>query len=335
MPQGGAGDTQVDFRRAGFAQHADELLGRGPTHDGIVDDHDAFAFDDGLDGGELHPDAGDPEALVGLDEGPARIEILDQPHFEGQAACAGIADSSAETRIGDAEDHVGIDRALPEEDLAGFHAVGMDIDPFDIAVRTREIDVFHRAHAMPSVGGEEGGRDSFRTDFQHFSRLDVPEDLSAHGVQGAGLAGDRIAVTQPSDGQGPESVPVPAGIEPVLGEDEEREGTVDQVQRPFQGVAVQAFLPAGKCVDQVAEDLAVGRGSEQGSRPFQLDFQFFGIDDVSVVDDGEIMVVPVEDEGLDVVQFAAAGGPVPDMADGEAPGMLPEGTDGKNMGNEP
>ena len=82
------------------------------------------------------------------------------------------------------------------------------------------------------------------------------------------------------------------------------------------------------------QDFAVGGGAEQGSHPFQPDFQFFGVDDVPVVDDGEIMVAPVEDEGLDVVQLSAAGGPVPDVADGAAAGMLPVRVHRKDVGDE-
>ena len=83
------------------------------------------------------------------------------------------------------------------------------------------------------------------------------------------------------------------------------------------------------------QDFAVGGGPEQASHPFQPYFEFFGIDDVAVVDDGEITVGPVEYEGLDIVQFAATGGSVPDMADGKAPGMLPVCVHRKDAGNKP
>ena len=87
-------------------------------------------------------------------------------------------------------------------------------------------------------------------------------------------------------------------------------------------------------MDQVPQDFAVGRRPEEGSPPFQFDFQLFGIDYVAVMDDGEVMRVPVEYERLDIVQFSTTRGAVSDMADGEAAGVLPERIPREDMGDQ-
>src|SRR5439155_21964893 len=91
------GDPQVHLLRPSVLQHADDLAGRVPAHDRVVDDDHAFAGDDLRQGIELHPQAVLAQLLPGLDEGPGHVTVLDQPvvlwYARGprEAVCRGVA----------------------------------------------------------------------------------------------------------------------------------------------------------------------------------------------------------------------------------------------------
>ena len=319
--QGRRGDAQVYAPGSGVPEHLHELPGSGSPDDGVVDDHDVFSPDDASHGRQLQPHAGFPHLLGGLDEGAAHVEILDDTHFQRDAAPFGIADGGAQAGVRDAEDHVGLHGVLLVEDPSGFFPEGVDIDPFDVAVGTGEIDVFHRAEGVAAEPGPAAGPEARGIGRNQFAGLYIADIPCPDGAQGAGFAAEDKAASQPTDGQRAEAVLVTGGIEPVRGQDQVGEGALDPVEGEREGIAGKGSLPVGRHLHQMPQDFAVGGGAEQDFAAAHRRFQLLGIDDVPVMGDGVVVPVLMEGERLDVVRFPPAGRPVPDMADGAAPRM--------------
>ena len=70
-----ARDAHVDLARPGFAQHRDDLPGRGAAHDRVIDDDQPLAVDDLAQRVELELDAALAQFLVGLDEAAADVAV--------------------------------------------------------------------------------------------------------------------------------------------------------------------------------------------------------------------------------------------------------------------
>ena len=75
----------MHLARARVEQHRHDLARRVAAHDRVVDDDDALAGDLG-ERVELQPDALLAQALLGLDERPADVAVLDQPLAERDPA---------------------------------------------------------------------------------------------------------------------------------------------------------------------------------------------------------------------------------------------------------
>ena len=97
----------------------------------------------------------------------------------------------------------------------------------------------------------------FRADGYQFSGFHVPDKFSPQGSQGAGFACHHVPISQAPDRQRMETVLVPAGIQHAIGEDDDAEGTVQQVRG-----GNNVLHPAVRGVPypyQVTEEFAVGR----------------------------------------------------------------------------
>lgn len=109
---------------------------------------------------------------------------------------------------------------------------------------------------------------------------------------------------------------VATGIDAVLGHDEEGEGTFYHIEGILDCKNAGTLALARVLAYQVGKDFAVGRGLEEGSVVLKVAAELLGIHYVSVVCDGEIAGVVVEEEGLDVLDSASACGGVTHVAYG-------------------
>ena len=82
---------------AGVEEHLDDLARRRAAHDRVVDDHEPLARDLG-ERVELHPDPLLAHALLGLDERPVHVAVLDQALAERDAGRAREADRGRRAR---------------------------------------------------------------------------------------------------------------------------------------------------------------------------------------------------------------------------------------------
>ena len=155
-------------------------------------------------------------------------------------------------------------------------------------------------------------------DGDDFARLDVAHELGADDVEGAGLAAEHVALAQPPNREGAQSVLVAAGIDAVARHNQEGEGPFEHVQRIDNRVDARTVVVAGLLLDEVGQNLAVGGRLEEASLVLEILAQQLRVDDVAVVRQGEVARVVAEEEGLDVLRTAAARGRIAHVADGHA-----------------
>ena len=106
----------------------------------------------------------------------------------------------------------------------------MDVHIFDITVRTREINVFHRAHGVTLILGIASAPDTVMVNGNNLTRFNVPDEFCADGAERAGLATDHISVPELAERQWSEAIFVTAGINPVLSHDDKGESAFNHVQ---------------------------------------------------------------------------------------------------------
>lgn len=103
-------DTDMDFGRAGFAKHRDQVGNRCSTDNGVVDEHDPFSFYNRFENAQLDFDAGFPFLLGRLDEGTADIAVFVERKTERDAGFFGIALCGGKSGVRDTTDEVCVNR---------------------------------------------------------------------------------------------------------------------------------------------------------------------------------------------------------------------------------
>ena len=190
----------------------------------------------------------------------------------------------------------------------------MHIDIFNVAVRPREIYVLHRAHCVSLILGVFSGPDSVVVYGDNLARFHVPDVLCPDHAERTGLAADYVSVTEPSERKRPQSVFVTAGVDAVLGHYQECECAFYHIEGLHyrenpRGLALERVL-----LDEVGENLAVGGGLEEAAPVLEIFAELDGVDQVAVVGQCEISGIVPEEERLDVLDSAATGGGVADVA---------------------
>ena len=208
---------------------------------------------------------------------------------------------------------------LFQED-AGALSEGVHAATLDYAVRAGKVDVFHGAHAVRAFTGDKTGVYTFRVDGDEFAGLYVPDEGGAHGVQGAGLAGYHVAVSQTSQGKGAEAVLVAAGEELVPSEDDSGVSAVQQTGGSLDGGFPVFTVEAAAY--EVGKQFAVRSAVEQMAEFLQIGLDLGGVHDISVMGQGEGILHAGKKEGLDVLRTAHIGGRITNMPDAVTPGQV-------------
>ena len=222
-----------------------------------------LAFDDFPHRVELDLDPEVADRLLRFDEGAPDVVVADQPELEGDSRLLGIADGGGDTRIGNRNDHVGLDGMLAGEVPAEFLAHPVDLSAEDGAVGTGKVDVFedtggrgHRAEGMK-------GLQPVLVDEDHLPRLDFADELGLDEIEGAGLGGDDVGAVEPAKSQGAETVGVAHGDHPGLGEKYQAVGSLDGLQGLSHPIGKEIALSVG---EQVNDDFGVGRWWKKSTR---------------------------------------------------------------------
>ena len=213
----GADDAHVHLGGAGVAQHLDELLRRVAAHDGVVDDHQALAADNGRQRVELQADAQLSHGLRGLDERAAHVAVLHDAVGVRDAAFEGEAHRRRDAAVGHAEHQVGVGRRLAGQDAA--HVATRLVDRLAVhdGVGAGEVHVLENAAGTLARLDALLGGDTLLAKTHDLAGLDVAHVFGAHDVQAAGFAGNHPAATlgQLADAQRADAVGVAERIQRV------------------------------------------------------------------------------------------------------------------------
>src|SRR4029450_4517405 len=195
-------DAHVHFLCAGVAQHANDLATRRAAHDRIVDNHDALAFQDVALSVELDLHAEIANRLLRLDDAPANIVVADQSEFQWDLRLLGVTDGRRHTRVGYGCHQICLYTAFPRQLAAERFAHPIDVVPKELAVRTREIDIFENTLGMWR-GQKRLARfhHTVRADRDNFSRLYVANVFGFDQIQRASLRRNDIGAAILSFGE--------------------------------------------------------------------------------------------------------------------------------------
>ena len=207
--------------------------------------------------------------------------------------------------------------------------------PAKDAIRPGEVDVLEDAERPPAVGALVDCPHSIVVYGDGLPGLDLPHDLGAKMVEGAGLGGDNPpAVAEPAHAEGTDAQRIADGHEGVPGQHHQGVGSLGA---PHQVLHPLAPVLAGSVGQQVGQGLGVGRCREDAAPVLKLRAEGAGVDDVPVMAEGKLAVRPVDEDRLGVAEQAGAGGGVPGVAYGDVTGeplqvLLAEGLGHKAHG---
>ena len=248
--------------RAGRKEHLDQGAHRVAADDGVVDDHEAPPLDLG-ERVELQLDPLATQRLVGLDERPADVAVLDQPLLVRKARALREADRGGRARVGDRHHEVGVDGRLLGEALAHPHARRMDAGAVEDGVGAGEVDVLEdaRGAAAPRHGLRRVA--PVLVDPDHLARLDVADDLGADEVERARLGGDDPVVADPPERERPDPQGIAERDERTVCDGHDGVGAREPLHRPRDRVGDRRVV-AGQ---QGGDHLGVGARGERRRRP--------------------------------------------------------------------
>ena len=139
----------------------------------------------------------------------------------------------------------------------------------------------------------------------------------ADHVERDGLGGEDRRFAELAHDQRPDAERIAAGDQPFLGQDEQRIGAFDLLQRVDQPVDRAGGL-RGR--DEVDDDLGVAGRLEDRAAAVERPAKLHGVGQIAVVGDREAAVGQLGEQRLDVAQRGLAGGRIADVADGGAAG---------------
>ena len=307
----------MDFACAGITHHLHDLDAGGAPHDRIVDQHDLLALDQRGIGIVLQLDPEVADFGAGLEEGAADVMRANDPELERDIGRLGKADRGGDAAVGNGDDHVDLDRAFAGEFGADVLAALVDRNAIGDAIGATEVDMLE--DARPGLGRSEGAKaaQALVVDQDHLARSDLALEPRPDHVERDGLGSEDHRIADPAHDQRPDAERVAAGDQPDLGQDEQRIGPLDLLERVDQLVEHRRMM---RGCHQVDDDLGVRGGLEDRAAPVERAPKLHRVRQIAVMRDRKAALGEFGEQRLDVAQCAGAGGRVADMADGGAAG---------------
>ncbi len=306
------GNPHVHFRRAGGANHLDDLGRGGAAHDGIVHQDHALALDRGTVRVVLQFHAEVANLLRRLDEGASHVVVAHDADLEGDARPLGIADGRRHPGIRDRNHHIGVDMALARKLGADALARLVDALAFDHGIGPGEIDVLEDAEPPLDRGEGAQGMHARGVQHHHLAGLDVAHEIRADNVERAGFRGDDMAVAQPPEDQRAHAQGIAHPDDAGIRERHQGIGAFDPQQRVDHAVEHGARV-GGRC--QVDDHFGVGGRLEQRAALDQFAAQPAGVGQVAVVGECESAEAELREQRLHVAHDGVAGGRIAHMPD--------------------
>ena len=239
---------------AGVHQHRHELLHRVAPHDRVVDDHDSLARDL-VERVELESDPLPAELLVGLDERPPDVAVLDQPLVVRDPGGFREADRGGRARVRNRHHEVGLDGRLGCEALPHAHARAVHLGAAESRVGPREVDVLEDAERPPALRQRLQRVHPLGVDPHDLAGAYVPLDGGADQIERAALRRDDPVVADTPERERPDPVRIAEGDKRVVDERDDRVRTLKprhrRGDRLGSGDGLPAIRPAITSVSEV------------------------------------------------------------------------------------
>src|SRR5690242_15135262 len=99
----------MNFARAGSANHAHNLAAGRAANNGIINEHDALAFDEMANRVQFELDTEIANRLRRLDESAPYVVVANERLTERNAALSGEAEGCRHARVGHRHNEIGVD----------------------------------------------------------------------------------------------------------------------------------------------------------------------------------------------------------------------------------
>ena len=311
MTGGRAGNTKVHFRRACIAHHLHDLEAGGTADDGIVNQHDTFAFHQQPVGIMLALHASMARSVRWLDEGAADIMRADDAKFKRYSALLRIPDGGRNTAIGHGHHQVGIAGHFARQFRTDVLAAFIDAALVENGIGPAEIDMLENAGSRTGFAkGAVGLYIAVEIHLHQFAGIDLTSEFGAHHVQRHGFAGEHHGIAQFAHYQRADAHRIAAGGHSARCHYDKRIGALDQSKRIHQLVAHSGVATRG---DQMDDDFGIGGGLEDRPLADQFLPQLHGVRDIAVVRHGKSATGKIGIQRLDVAHAGTAGGGIAHM----------------------
>ena len=335
----------MDFLGAGVLEHADDLLGGGAAHDGIVDHDYALALDVVAQRVQLEANAHLAHLLRWLDKGAGDVAVLDEALAKLEPKLGGKALRRRQARVGNADDEVGVDGCLTGKLATHVVAHRVHGAAVDDGVGAREVHLFEDAVVRRTCLGAGLGDQAVLGDANDLARFDLAHEASADNVKGAGFrrddptrAGSVLASGKLPQNQRPDSVRIPEGIQRVLAG--ERHGisaldvsALDEVHRVPDALD-DAMLVTRKEADELRGHLRVGVGPEAHAHAVELRAEMVGVHQGAIVRKRDNDVVDGGQVRLSRLPAARARSAIANVSDGKLARHSPQIVIREDLGNK-
>ncbi len=307
----------MDLGRAGPEEQLYQLAARVAADYRVVHHDNPLALYHGRQRVELQPDAELAHPVRRLDKRPPHVAVLYEPFGVGDAAALRVADRRHHPRVGDGDDHVGLDRGLLSQELAHAVAGPRDLPPVEAGVRAGEVHVLEDAKGAARALGPVA-RQAPIVYHDHFAWLHVAQEPRPDNVEPAGLAGDGVAALDLAYRERPEAVRVAESDQLVAEDHGHRVGPFEPAHSLSHRLAYR--MPPLQLAHSRRGDVRGVRGRvEPEAIPLELLAQGPGVDEVPVMGHRHVHVAPASELGLGVLPGSGAGSRVADVAEGEVP----------------
>ena len=191
----------MNLQRARRADHVDNLQAGRAANDGVVDQNNALSLDSRSVGVVLQLHAKVPYVVRRLDKGTAHIVVANDAQFEGKARLFPRNRWPRAIRCPEREQPCRPRRRFPGPVERRFSSDVVNVQAFDHAVRTGEVDIRKRKTAMTvSKGLNELRPESSMT--IRFARFHVADKSRPDDIERAGFRGDDPGVVELPKNQG-------------------------------------------------------------------------------------------------------------------------------------
>jgi hypothetical protein len=163
------------------------------------------------------------------------------------------------------------------------------------AVGPAEVHVFKNAMCSPLRRAQSQGAKPVIPNTENFTWFYVPNVLGTDKIEGAGFRSHNVPAIHLTKTEWPDAIWIPNRVKSSRGQQEQRKGSADKPQN-IQESGVEILF--GRTCQQVEDHFCIGRRLKNCAFSFELMPKLSGINEVSVVGNGNGPTPRFDEDGL-------------------------------------